>query len=63
MIRRYHLIDCLGRSVRPQGYTTAQGAHRAANRQQERLLWLYHNNRQDLPRDASAWTIRVEVVE
>lgn len=68
MIRRYHLIDCLGRSVRPKGYTTAQGAHLAAKRRQRDLLDLFEANFDALPvRGADGnkliWTIRLEIIE
>ena len=52
--RRYYLIDCLGRPVRPSGYTTARGAHSAAARRHAELLDQWRANGAIGP----CWTIK-----
>lgn len=48
-MRRYHLLDCTGRSVRPTGYKTFMGALRAAKRRQAQLWALYERHYNELP--------------
>lgn len=49
MTRRYHLLDCLGRPVRPDGYKTFIGALRAAKRRHNQLWALYERHYNELP--------------
>jgi hypothetical protein len=60
--RRYYLIDCLGRSVRPSGYTSQRGAFIAAKRRESALWALYYANEATTD-DNMLWQIKYCLAE
>ena len=55
--RKYYLVDCLGRPVRSEGYTSHRGAFIAAKRRESALWALYYAN-EATTNDNTVWEIK-----
>lgn len=63
--RKYYLVDCLGRPVRPEGYTSHKGAFIAAKRREDALWAIYRDNKATMPDTSShmVWQIKYCLAE